>query len=46
MLVAVDVYRMDLRRQRQRSLLIKVREMEETEECQRRQEESESVKRY
>ena len=27
-------------------LLIKVREMEETEECQRGQEESESVKRY
>ena len=44
MVVAVDVYRMDLRRQRKSSL--KVREMEETEECQRRQEESESVKRY
>ena len=27
-------------------LLGKVREMEETEECQRRQEEAESVKRY
>ena len=44
MLVVIDVYRMDLRRQRKRSL--KVREMEETEECQRGQEESESVKRY
>ena len=44
MLVAVGVDRMDLRRQRKRSL--KVREMEEAEECQRRQEEAESVKRY